>query len=181
MSKEVVLRLATLEDALCIGALGTQVWLDTYATGGIRPSLAREVITLFSIEAIAQTIAKPETVLILAEHNSHLVAFAQLRHNAEHPLLPSRVTTELERLYVQEAFTGKGIGRRLLREVETMIGARAETALWLNAWVGNFRALGFYAAQGYSDIGVDWYSFDGESHENRVFAKNIWSGDCPPT
>ena len=34
------LRPATADDALCLGVLATQVFLDTYATGGIRPQIA---------------------------------------------------------------------------------------------------------------------------------------------
>ena len=40
----VALRRAGLSDALCIGVLGTQVFVETYATFGVRPSLAREVL-----------------------------------------------------------------------------------------------------------------------------------------
>ena len=41
---EVALRMAGPADALCIGVLATQVFLDTSAMDGIRPSLAREVL-----------------------------------------------------------------------------------------------------------------------------------------
>jgi GNAT superfamily N-acetyltransferase len=173
MSSDVSFRLATLEDALCIGALGTQVWLTTYATGGIRPSLAREVIKHFSLDALSVTLVKTDRVLVLAEQKGHLVAFAQFRYGAEHPLLRVRPAVELERLYVQEAFTGKGIGKQLLRETEALTSVRGANAIWLSAWVGNRRALAFYIAQGYRDIGGDWYSFEGEDHENRVFAKSL--------
>ncbi len=36
------LRTGVPDDALCIGVLATQVFLDTYATSGIRPDLAYE-------------------------------------------------------------------------------------------------------------------------------------------
>jgi hypothetical protein len=36
-------RPAALPDALCLSTLATQVFLDTYATQGIRPAIAREV------------------------------------------------------------------------------------------------------------------------------------------
>ena len=39
------LRTGTPDDALLVGVLGTQVSLDTYATKGIRPLLAREVLS----------------------------------------------------------------------------------------------------------------------------------------
>ena len=42
----VELRPADAADALCIGVLGMQVFLETYAPDGVRPDLAREVLQL---------------------------------------------------------------------------------------------------------------------------------------
>ena len=53
---EPTLRIATIDDSLCIGVLATQVFLDTYATQGIRPALAREALALYAI-------AQPSTTL----------------------------------------------------------------------------------------------------------------------
>jgi hypothetical protein len=47
-----VLRAATAADLPSVRALATQVFLDTYATEGIRTSLAREAEHQFSIEAL---------------------------------------------------------------------------------------------------------------------------------
>ena len=44
---ELCLRAARAADAPCLGVLATQVFLDTYATGGIRPAVAREVLAAF--------------------------------------------------------------------------------------------------------------------------------------
>ena len=45
--------------------------------------------------------------------------------------------------------------------------------LWLTAWVGNTRALAFYASQGYEELGSTDYRFQGESFENRLFARRL--------
>ena len=47
-SPPVRLRPARPDDALCLSVLTMQVFLDTYATEGIRPSLAREVLTSYA-------------------------------------------------------------------------------------------------------------------------------------
>ncbi|MDR6580216.1 hypothetical protein J2X88_005123 [Pseudomonas extremaustralis] len=39
-----LIRDAIPQDALCIGVLGMQVFLDTYATEGIRTSIATEAL-----------------------------------------------------------------------------------------------------------------------------------------
>jgi GNAT superfamily N-acetyltransferase len=75
---------------------------------------------------------------------------------------------------VQEPFTGRGVGRALLREAELAAAAHGATTLWLNAWVGNARALQFYARCGYEDRGATLYtSVDGEAFPNRLFARGL--------
>ena len=64
-------RLATRDDALCIGVLATQVFLDTYATSGIRAGIAREVTELMSTSAIATLLAEPNRRFIVAELDRH--------------------------------------------------------------------------------------------------------------
>jgi diamine N-acetyltransferase len=168
---EFAFREATPDDALCISVLGMQVFLDTYAPQGIRLSIAEEVLHNFSPPVIAEVMAKSDAKFIVAESNHHMVGFAQLSANAKHELVLFPDATELNRLYIQEKFTGRGLGRALLAEAEKAALANGASALWRTAWVGNARALAFYARRGYEKIGSTLYSFQGEDYENRLFVK----------
>lgn len=79
------LRPAYVDDALCLGVLGLQVFLDTYATGGIRPTLAREVLAQFSTAAMSASIARSAGGLWVAERDAHLVGRQLIN-----PMLPRR-------------------------------------------------------------------------------------------
>src|SRR5215468_3379151 len=81
-------RTATEPDALCLSVLATQVFLDTYATEGIRPAVAREVRELLSEEAFAARLADPRHAIVVAEVADHQVGFAHLVHGRTHELLP---------------------------------------------------------------------------------------------
>ncbi len=170
---DLVLRPALAEDALCLSVLAMQVFLDTYATQGIRPALAREVLTAYSQSTFEAAIAEAETRLIVAEHKAHLVGFAQLTLGATQALAPAGHPAELLRLYVQEPFTGAQVGTRLLAQAERAAALAGASVLWLTPWVHNHRALAFYARRGYRDHGLTHFVFEGESHENRVLAKAI--------
>jgi hypothetical protein len=67
-------RSAGTADALCISVLATQVFLDTYAIDGIRPSLAREVLEHLSVEAFTAHLSQPDARFIVAERAAHLIA-----------------------------------------------------------------------------------------------------------
>jgi GNAT superfamily N-acetyltransferase len=167
----VSLRSATAADALCLSVLAMQVFLDTYATDGIRPEIAREVLQTYSQAAFARALEDPGTRIAVAERKGHLVGFAQVTLRATHGLAPPGVQAELLRLYVQEPFTGAKLGTQLLARVEQVAAAAGATVLWLTPWVHNRRARAFYAQRGYVDHGLTCFVFEGESHENRVVAR----------
>jgi hypothetical protein len=58
-----------------------------------------------------------------------------------------------------------------LRFAQSEVKADGASTLWLTAWVGNERARRFYAARGYVDQGATTCAFDGESSENRLYAR----------
>lgn len=172
-TSDVSFRVASALDAPCIGVLATQVFLDTYATDGIRPALAHEVLEHLSTDAISALLSCPATTFILAELSGHLVGFVQLTKGSNQELVVPGGGCELNRLYVQARFSGKGIGKALLHHAEDFAATQGAETLWLTAWVGNHRALAFYQRQGYRDVGATMYIFQEEKHENRVFTRTL--------
>lgn len=169
----ILIRPATAEDALCIGVLGMQVFLDTYATQGIRTSIATEALQAFAPNTIAHLLAQPNVSLTVAESNGHLIGFAQIKLNAPHPMIQTPDAAELQRLYIQERFTGLGVGYQLLQAAEQRAALGGAPLLWATVWVGNDRALGFYPRRGYEVLGEPTYTFQGETHANRLFGKAL--------
>ena len=173
MTTDITFRPAHPDDALCLGVLSTQVFLDTYAPHGIRPALAHEVLAQHSVAVYEGLLADAGVTLMVAECDGHLVGFAQVFDGLGHAQVPAAAAAELRRLYVQEGFTGRGVGRDLLRHAEKAAAARGAEMLWLTAWEGNTRALHFYPRCGYDDLGGTVYSFGGEDYPNRVFGKRV--------
>ncbi|MEO8524061.1 MAG: GNAT family N-acetyltransferase [Caldimonas sp.] len=171
--RDTTIRLASRADALCLHALATQVFLETYATSGIREALAREVRSHFSEAAFLRLIEEPGIHILLAEREGHIVAFAEVQLGATHELVGDAPAAELNRLYVQSPFLRRSIGRSLLRAAEACASDSGASTLWLTAWVGNTRALAFYASQGYRELGVTQYEFENEQFENRLFARMV--------
>jgi len=170
-SDTITYRLAQPADALCLGVLSTQVFLDTYALQGVRPALAREVLAQHSVAAYDALLADAGVTIRVAECAGHLVGFSQVNDGVGHAMLADTVASELKRLYVQEPFTGRGVGRDLLRQAEKAAAARGTEAVWLTAWTGNVRALQFYPRCGYDELGATVYSIEDEHYPNRLFGK----------
>ncbi|PXX38741.1 GNAT family N-acetyltransferase [Undibacterium pigrum] len=173
MTITVQLRPATQEDALCLSVLATQVFLDTYATTGIRPAIAKEVLHAFSVSAFASLLDQHGTFIYVAERDGHLLGFSQFTLGTRQESVTATHPVELDRLYVQEPFTRMGLGSQLLHASETSAVQRGAEVMWLTPWVHNARALKFYSIKGYADVGSTSFLMDGEAHENRVLCKQL--------
>jgi len=173
VSADIVVRQAGEADALCLHALATQVFLETYAKQGIREAIAREAQQELSVGAFLEQLRATPVRVLLAEHNGFLIAFASVTLGATHPLIAKGPAAELSRLYVQSPFMRRGVGSLLLRRVEALATVASASTLWLTAWVGNPRALAFYASQGYEQLGSTDHVFENERFENRLFARAL--------
>jgi ribosomal protein S18 acetylase RimI-like enzyme len=67
------------------------------------------------------------------------------------------VDTEVEQVYVDRSWRGRGVAERLLRHAETVIGQRGRRIAWLAVVAGNTRARRFYARLGWQDQGPFTY------------------------
>lgn len=172
MSIETTCRPATPDDALILSTLATQVFLDTYATRGISPELAKEAATVYAPEVFAQRLRDASVELWLATSGGHAVGFVDVAFATTCPV-PGVAGAEVFRLYVQRPFLRQGVGRALLAEAEKIAWERGADHTWLTAWVGNERALAFYRAQGYRDVGATEYVIEGTGYENRVLCKRL--------
>lgn len=170
---DVSIREAQRSDTLCLSVLAMQVFLDTYATQGVRVALAREVLATFAEARFYEALSDPSNRILIAERDQHLIGFAHVCFGARQALAPGKAQSELLRLYVQEPFTSRGVGTRLLGAAEEVAAGMGTDVLWLTPWVYNNRAIAFYGRRGYADHGLTYFLFEGESHENRVLAKSL--------
>jgi diamine N-acetyltransferase len=168
MLPNIALRVAEPEDAARLAALAVQTWLHTYATGGIRQSIARYVHEHLTVDAFISQVARSDATTLVANADDHLVGYAAVEYAKPCPVRES-VTTHLDKLFVQEPFIGAGVGYALLNAATAEARRRgAVSGYWLTVNSGNERARAFYRRQGLQDIGVTHFDLYGERHENRI-------------
>ncbi len=170
---ELKIRVGEPADAVCIGALSSQVFLDTYATDGIREDLAFEAQEAGDVSVIQASIESETSHFTLAEHDGHLNGFAECRNTAPPSTLPITEGIELCRLYVHRHAQRTGVGSALIKSIESYAETRGVKQIWLTVWDGNNKAKLFYASHHYVDVGGTEYEFRGNRYENRVYRKTI--------
>jgi len=153
------IRKARKEDSKNITALSYCVWINTYATEGVRDHISEYVLSSFN-ESKIETIIDDEHVYI-AEENKHILGYISLDSDRHQKY-------EIKNLYVLPRLQNKNIGRKLLEKAIL----RYNGNLWLTCWEKNTSALYFYKAMGFIEIGESFFKLGDELYRNLLFEFN---------
>ncbi len=160
-----MIREANRADCINLAALSLEVWLRTYCVDGIRSESSRFALSTFTEDYFKKILADSSRKILLFAEGIYLRGYVLL--NLESHYQSKEHGFEIEKLYVQEAFQGQGIGQNLLQEVKERYGNR----FWLYTWVRN-KSIQFYKLYGFKDIGQYDFKLGNDTIENRVLTYN---------
>ena len=150
----VELRVAGLSDIPSIVAVQARSWQASYR-GLVDDSYLDNLPLLDWIDSWRVHFfgAAGETACVLAEAEGRVVGFASSGAPAE-PAGLEESTGELHTIYIDAAYQGTGLGRRLLDWTLDHLRSRGYTSAVLWVLEGNQRGIGFYEAAGWSADGA---------------------------
>ena len=159
------IRTARPEDSARIAVLGAHVWVHTYAAAGVSEIIAQYVLATFTPEKILALVNDPGVVLLIAEAEGNLAGYIVMRFGSYH----ADVAVEIETLYIQDAFSGRGIGSALLTYARGIAEAgTGNRTIWLIVNSQNEKAISFYHSRGMTQEGLAYFEIGGIKHENKV-------------
>lgn len=159
------IRTARQEDSARIAVLGAHVWIHTYAAAGVSEIIAQYVLATFTPEKILTMVNDPGAVLLIAEAEGNLAGYIVMRFGSYHADVP----VEIETLYIQDSFSGRGIGSALLTRARGIAEARTgNRTVWLIVNSQNEKAISFYRSRGMTQEGLAYFELGGIKHENKV-------------
>ncbi len=170
---ELIIRKALQSDASRLAVLKQQVWISTYATGGISDVFAKYVQSEYSLAKVSEALADNEILILLACDNGCLVGCAELRLVLERPADSVAAGYEITTLYILENFQGQGIGKQLLSECIRQVKMLGGSNVWLTVYYNNPKAIEFYRRQRFSYVGDADFILKGERHKNYIMQKEM--------
>jgi diamine N-acetyltransferase len=109
----------------------------------------------------------------VAEFNSGLVAYAQLRLDAASPLMLGRRSVEIRRFYVDASHHGTGLAHQLMTHVLARTDAAGYAVLWLGVWERNARALAFYRKWGFEVMGEHTFKVGDDPQRDLLMHRDV--------
>jgi len=142
-------RNATADDAARISELGATIFAQSYQHPFDQENMDAYVDEAFSKQRIAE-----ETIYYyVAEADDVIVGFVKFYTYRWTPRFKSKITFEVERLYIQKNMEGQNIGSQLMAAALDVAKQKNYTIIWLSVWENNERGIRFHQQHGFDIIG----------------------------
>jgi len=169
----ITLRRAIAADALALSQIAEATFRAAFAAASTEADMDRHCANRFSARQQGEEIAAPSLETWLAMDGDAIAGFAQLRVRVRPRCVAAASACEVQRLYVEARFHGKGVAARLMDACVDAARRHGTAALWLGVWERNPRAIAFYAKCGFVEVGEQVFPLGQDLQRDLVMARPI--------
>ena len=177
MKAGITVRPARPSEAAALSAMMRRTFLATNGHSSTPENVAAHVAAMYSPERQAEEIRDPDTLTLIVEQDGVWAGYAQLRWATVPPTeVVLRPTVELARIYLDEAFHGKGIAAVLVSHLLAAARLRGSRSVWLTVWQESSQAIRFWRKHGFQIVGRSIFHVGDDPKEDWVMAQVLPEG-----
>ena len=161
---------ASSSDLSALISIAKQTFIETFAHANDPLDFARYLSRAFEEEKIRDEFQTVGSDFYLARVDGEIAGYLKLNVGDAQTEYVSGRTVEIERIYVEGAMQGTGVGKALF---EFALGKAQDLhaeAIWLGVWEENPKAIRFYEQQGFRPFGIHTFTI-GEVAQNDIMMR----------
>lgn len=169
------IRRGTVEDAETLAPLAVKMFNDAFAANPLnKPEDMRAYIAeCLSPEQFVREFNDAKTIFFIAEIGGEMIGYAKLQENSTEDCVSDENPIELQRLYVDRTFHGKGIAVKLMNECFSVAKQKNYQTIWLGVWEYNYRAQKFYEKIGFRQVGSHIFQLGSDAQTDWVMERKL--------
>lgn len=151
MSK-IEIRIAALSDLESLQLIGKQTFTETFAAVNTAKNLSNYIAQSFNAQQVTKELTNLESSFYLAIFDAKIIGYLKINFGSAQTELMNEHAMEIHRIYVLQEYHGKKVGQLFIDHVLEVAHQRQVEYIWLGVWEENYRALGFYAKNGFVEF-----------------------------
>jgi ribosomal protein S18 acetylase RimI-like enzyme len=142
----------SLKDLKRLQEISRRTFYDSFASMNTAQNMAFHLANHFTDEKLTAEILTPDSKFFFANNKDVPVGYIKINQGSAQTVLPNAEAIEIERIYVDQAFKGAGIGRLLIGKAVELANTFYAKYLWLGVWEHNLPAIRFYEKNGFKQF-----------------------------
>jgi ribosomal protein S18 acetylase RimI-like enzyme len=166
-------RKAEIADIEILQEFAIKTFRDSFEKHNSPENMELYIQKSFSREQISLEMNEPRTEFYLAYIDERLVGYAKVIVNKSIEGLNDQRGLEIERIYVDQEFHGKQIGKVLLDKCLYIARINGVNVVWLGVWEHNHRAFSFYKKSGFEKFGEHVFMLGNDAQTDWLMKKSL--------
>ncbi len=167
------IRPATEADAAALAELAERTFCATFAHENRPEDMDAHCRDSYGESIQAAEIRDVARATLVCEEAGRLIAFGQLRWSRAPACVAGGRPAEIQRLYVDAPWHGKGVAQRLMASLLDIASKGGADVAWLGVWERNPRAIAFYEKSGFCVVGDHVFVVGKDPQRDLVLAKTL--------
>jgi diamine N-acetyltransferase len=167
------LRPALPADAASLALLAERTFRDTFGARNSPANMDLHCEKVFGPEIQQREIMDRGLVTTIAEADGRMIGYSQLRPLHAHPSVVAERPAELNRIYVEAEWQGRGVAGDLMQQALDSAARAGCDCLWLGVWEHNPKAMAFYRKFGLQVVGTHAFMLGQDRQSDVVMAVKI--------
>ena len=163
--------------AAVLAELGARLFAETFSDDNPPDDLKSFLESTYTLEIQTQELNNPNVYTYMAydaKDDTVPLAFCQLRQNKKvYEFRGDPEALELQRIYVDKRWAGKGVGKKLLNECIKKAEELGKKTIWLGVWENNLSAIKFYRNQGFCMVGTHTFQIGDKLDTDEIMVKHL--------
>jgi ribosomal protein S18 acetylase RimI-like enzyme len=166
-------RRAAIEDAELLAELGARTFAETFAEDNSPEDMAAYMAASFSLERLEAELTDPLSIFFIAEVDGGAAGYAKIHPGEASEGVGGEKPVELVRLYVAQAWLGRGVGPVLMRRCLDEAREMGFQTMWLGVWERNHRAQAFYRKWNFREVGEHIFQLGSDPQRDIVMRRAV--------
>ncbi|MGL2993617.1 N-acetyltransferase family protein [Flavobacterium sp. TSSA_36] len=152
--------------------IARQTFTETFSAFNSEENMKNYLEEGLSIEKLTSEFQDQEAAFYFAIENEKCIGYLKINFGNAQTELKDHTALEIERIYVLQAFHGKGVGQLLYDHAIAIALQKEVQYVWLGVWEQNHRAISFYTKNGF--VAFDKHIFKlGDDEQTDIMMKKI--------
>ena len=166
-------RRAEATDAARLAALAERTFRAAFGPQNTRENMDAHCANAYGEAIQASEIADPRIETFICEDNFVLAGYAQLRWGAAPACVQALQPAEIQRIYVDPHWHGKGVAQALMAQMFVAAELGGADQIWLGVWEKNPRAMAFYRKFGFNQVGQHPFRLGEDVQNDWILCRDI--------
>lgn len=171
---DINVRVIDASHAQVLSDLGRRLFADTFAADNKPANIEAFLNDAYTLNHQQRELNDASMHTFMAFDKDVPVGFSQLRENKDvYDFVGDKEAIELQRIYVDKAYAGQGIGKTLLNACLQKAKELNKNTMWLGVWEFNPNAIKFYERQGFQTVGSHIFKVGEQEDTDNVMVKKL--------